>query len=60
MKDKWRERYKKERIVQWDNTNIKLSKLGNADMQRTIYSNYYSSNCSKGGGGVTVLWLDGD
>ena len=49
MKDKWGKRYKKERIVQWDNTDIKLSKLGNADMQRITYSSYYSSNCAGGG-----------
>ena len=49
MSEKWRERYKNERIVQWDNTNVRMCKKGNADMQRTTYSQYYSSNCAKGG-----------
>ena len=49
MKDKWRFRYQKERIIQWDNTNVRMKKLGNADMQRTTYSSYYSANCAKGG-----------
>ena len=49
MKDKWRLRYQKERIIQWDNTNVRMKKLGNADMQRTTYSSYYSAHCAKGG-----------
>ena len=49
MKDKWRERYSRQRMIQWDNTNVRMSQLGSADMQRTTYSSYYSSNCAKGG-----------
>ena len=48
MKCKWKERYDGHRIIQWDNTNVRMAKFGNADMQRTTYSSYYSSNCVKG------------
>ena len=48
MKKKWKDRYGSARIIQWDNTDVRMTKLGNADMQRTTYSSYYSSNCAKG------------
>ena len=48
MKEKWRGRYGTARIIQWDKTDVKMTKLGNAAMQRTMYSSYYSSNCAKG------------
>ena len=48
MKEKWRARYKGRRMIQWDNTDVRMCKLGNADMQRSTYSAYYSSNCAKG------------
>ena len=48
MKDKWKERYGVQQMIQWDNTNVNMLKLGNADMQRSTYSSYYSSNCLKG------------
>ena len=48
MGDKWKERYSGRRIIQWDNTDIKMHKPGSADMQRSTYSSYYSSNCTKG------------
>ena len=48
MKCKWKERYEGHRIIQWDNTDVRMTKLGNADMQRTTYSSYYASNCVKG------------
>ena len=48
MGDKWKERYSGHRIIQWDNTDIKMHKPGSADMQRSTYSSYYSSNCAKG------------
>ena len=48
MKEKWKDRYGSARIIQWDNTDVKMTKLGNAAMQRTTYSSYYSFNCAKG------------
>ena len=48
MKCKQKERYEGHRIIQWDNTDVCMTKLGNADMQRTTYSSYYASNCVKG------------
>ena len=48
MKAKQKGRYGTARIIQWDNTDVKMTKLGNATMQRTTYSSYYSSNCAKG------------
>ena len=65
-KDKWNERYKKERIVQWDNTNITIDKPGDASMQRSTWNSYYNANCAKGGVylqlcgwmGVDNLWVE--
>ena len=48
MRKKWRTRYKDCRMIQWDNTDVKMCKLGNANMQRSTYSTYYYSNCAKG------------
>ena len=36
-------------MVQWDNTNVKVMKPGDAVLQRTTYSQYYKQNCAKGG-----------
>ena len=47
MSDKWKNRYKGQRIAQWDNTEVRMTKPGNAGMQRSTYLNYYSSNCAK-------------
>ena len=49
MSEMWRNRYENKRIVRWDNTNVRMPKLGNADMQRITYSQYCSVNCAKGG-----------
>ena len=48
MNERWRKRYGNQRMILWDNTNIAMTKPGNADMQRSTYSSYYSSNCAKG------------
>ena len=48
MKDKRKDKYGSARIIQWNNTDVRMTKLGSVDMQRTTYLSYYSSNCGKG------------
>lgn len=47
MKEKWKYKYEGHRIVQWDNTDVQMTRLRNADMHRSTYSSFYSSNCAK-------------
>ena len=66
-KEKWEGRYNNQRVIQWDNTNVAMTKPGDAAMQRTTYSQYYKENCAKGGVflqfcgwmGTASLWTGG-
>ena len=48
-KEKWNDKYTSERVIQWDNTNVTMTKPSDAALQRTTYSQYYKENCAKGG-----------
>ena len=53
-KPKWNMKYRgmngvKIRPVMWDMTGIKAYQFGAAELQRGTYSEYYASNCFKGG-----------
>ena len=48
-KEKWEGRYNNQRVIQWDNSNVTMTKNVNATMQRTTYLHYYKENCTKGG-----------
>ena len=63
---KWNEKYKGDRIIMWDDTNVPFNfKPSGAVNQRITYSAYYSQNCAKGGiflqlcgwMGVAELWV---
>ena len=67
-KEKWNDRYRGKRIVEWDNTNLSfMYKPSDAQMQRITYSSYYAENCAKGAVflqlcgfmGCTNLWVGG-
>ena len=57
-KEKWNMKYCKERIVQWDMTNVHAYRFGDASAQRSTYSQYYGENCFKGAVFVQLCgWL---
>lgn len=47
-KEKWHEIFENERVVMWDNTNIKMYVPSDACNQRITYSRYYAGNVGKG------------
>jgi hypothetical protein len=50
MSDEWKERYKGQRVIMWDNTNINLKgQPSDANNQRAMYSAYYGGSVAKGG-----------
>ena len=56
--EKYTERYKEERPIFWDMTNIHLPKPSDAQLQRLTFSSYYNENCLKGGIGLQTLgWI---
>ncbi len=48
-KDKWNVKFKDERIVMWDVTDIHTYGFNDADSQQLTYSKYYNGNVLKGG-----------
>lgn len=48
-KDKWNVKFRDERIVMWDMTDIRAYGFSDADSQRLTYSKYYNGNVLKGG-----------
>ena len=65
-KQKWRDKFKGQRVVMWDDTNINfVFKPSGADKQQLTYSSYYGGNFTKGGVfvqlcgwiGVAPLWV---
>ena len=58
---RWKERYKNQRIIMWDNTNVNFTgKPTDADLQRMTYSLYYGGNVAKGGVFLQLSgWLGG-
>jgi DDE superfamily endonuclease len=38
-----------QRVIMWDMTNITITQPSNAETARLTYSQYYNSNCGKGG-----------
>ena len=65
--DRWNKYYSNQRVVMWDNTNIKLHKPSNAEAQRNTFSSYYNDNVGKGAVfiqlcgwmGTYELWMGG-
>ncbi len=47
-KDKWNVKFKDERIVMWDMTDICAYGFSDADSQQLTYSKYYNGNVLKG------------
>ena len=66
-KEKWNSRYNNQRVVFWDNTNVKMYKPSSASLQESTWSSYYNMNCAKGGVfiqlcgwvGTESLWTGG-
>ena len=49
MSEKWRDKFKDQRTIFWDNTNVNVASSNDADVNRHTYSHYYGRNVAKGG-----------
>ena len=47
--DEWNKRYENRRILQWDNTDIRIPKLSESGLQKATFLSYYGCNCANGG-----------
>ena len=45
---KWGQKYREQRPIMWDMTNISAYSFSDADFQRLTFSDYYGENCFKG------------
>ena len=51
---KWGQKYREQRPIMWDMTNIPAYSFSDADFQRLTFSEYYGENCFKGGVSVQL------
>ena len=51
---KWGQKYREQRPIMWDMTNISAYSFSDADFQRLTFSDYYGENCFKGGVSVQL------
>ena len=60
MKEKWRQKYNRTRVVMWDNTNMTfIYQPGGVADQCLAYNLYYATNCEKGSVCCKVVaWMD--
>ena len=47
-KTKWKQKYRKEHIVKWNDINANVYKWSDGSINRTTYSTYYNRNKRKG------------
>lgn len=45
---RWESSYSKKRVIFWNNTDVRLTKPSDAELQRNTYSSYYAGNVAKG------------
>ena len=49
MSEKWRDKFKDQRTIFWDNTNVNVASSSDADVNRHTHSYSYGRNVAKGG-----------